>query len=317
MSHFHTISSIDDEQDLLQKLIHLETQIRAKRERERLLRTGQSEIYGRIFEPITREIKTLKQVETLGAPAAPPTPVPTPAPASPTPLGTPQYKTPPTTPAGSPPKTAPAKFELSDVIAAEYFDAKREIKARNREDGYLGLDIDTQTVTGRHYTINGNQIIVDSPSRKKGKIKITIQHPRTWVMLLAKNPNNIISNTDFRTHQTYPWVLEWQDIAQRLHFKDFIDNSPHAADVRKRAKFKMLQKGKGFLYSLVPPPHTVVLPSDPQGVLRELEKSIAEYKAGNSSMRNIIGPLIQQARRMKILPKYLQKTCKEFNWIYA
>ena len=316
MSHFHTISSIDDEQNLLQKLIHLETQIRAKRERERLLRTGQSETYGRIFEPITKEIKSLKQVEALGAPAAPAVPAAS-APATPAPPVTPPYKTPPTTPVHTPPKTAPPEFQLAEVIAPEYFDAKREIKARNREDGYLGLDIESQTIAGRHYTIDGSHIIVDAPPGNTGKTKITIQHPRTWVMLLAKNPNNIILTKDLRTKQLYPWVLEWRKIAKELDFINFINQSQQAVDIRKRVKFKLLQKGKGFLYSLVPPPHTVVLPSDPQGVLRELQKSIAEYKAGNSSMRNIIGPLIQQARRMKILPKYLQKACKEFNWIYV
>ena len=77
-------------------------------------------------------------------------------------------------------------------------------------------------------------------------------------------------------------------------------------------KYKILQSGSG-LYSLLPTPH--LLPSDPQGVLRELQKAIAEYRAGNKSMRNIISPLIHQARRMKILPK---KECqKEFNWVYA
>ena len=72
MSHFHVISSTEDEQDLLSKIIRLETQIRAQREKERLLRTGQNETYSRIFEPITRELKTIQQVEAL----PPPTPHP-------------------------------------------------------------------------------------------------------------------------------------------------------------------------------------------------------------------------------------------------
>ena len=79
MNHFHPINSIEDETELLSKIIHLETQIRAKRERERLFRTGQNETYTRIFEPITRELKTLKQLETVNqTPVAASTPVSTP-----------------------------------------------------------------------------------------------------------------------------------------------------------------------------------------------------------------------------------------------
>ena len=56
MNHFHPINSIDDETSLLSKIIHLETQIRAKKERERLERTGQNETYSRIFEPTIENV---------------------------------------------------------------------------------------------------------------------------------------------------------------------------------------------------------------------------------------------------------------------
>ena len=133
-------------------------------------------------------------------------------------------------------------------------------------------------------------------------------------MLLAKNPTKYIELRNVSTRKYHSYVNEYENIAEKLHFLDFVDQSGEIA-VRNRTKYKILQSGSG-LYSLLPPPHLV--PSDPQGVLRELQKAIAEYRAGNKSMRNIISPLIHQARRMKILPKKeCQKMYRQFNWVYT
>ena len=177
MNHFHPINTIDDETDLLSKIIHLETQIRAKKERERLLNTGQNETYSRIFEPITRELKSLAQIEQKPAPVAPPALAPAPAPApavappAPAPAVSPpaspvRVKSPitPVAPATAPataavnpdtPHTAPAATAVPRVIfqSPQYTTLVSKIKENNREDGYLGLDIHTHTTAGNPYTV--------------------------------------------------------------------------------------------------------------------------------------------------------------------
>ena len=318
MSHFHTISSTEDEQDLLSKIIRIETQIRAQREKERLLRTGQNETYSRIFEPITRELKTIQQVEAL------PPPVPLPVPGGPP--GGPSAPSTPATPVvgtGSPrqalfstpvktPKTPPTPDTESSI---DYQKALKTVKTRNRDDGYLGLDSVHKLTVGRVYHVQGNTLVVAPGSGHPYETRITVHNPRTWVMLLAKNPGNIIELRNFKTREYFPYVHEYKKIAEELGFVDFVERTGEIAK-RNMTKFKLLEDG-GFLYSLLPPPPLRVLPSDPQGVLRELQKALAEYRAGNASMRNIIGPLTQQAQRMKILPKSLKKTLSDFNWVYV
>ena len=331
MNHFHPINTIDDETDLLSKIIHLETQIRAKKERERLLNTGQNETYSRIFEPITRELKSLAQIEQKPTPVAPPATAPAVSPlASPVRVKSPIT---PVAPATAPatatvnpdtPHTAPAATAVPRVIfqSPQYQTLVSKIKENNREDGYLGLDIHTHTTAGNPYTVQGGllKVTVD------GEIKtFTIKQSKTWTMLLAKNPskcNPSLTYTNSVTGQLYPHAEEYRKIATKLKYVDYCNQitANSKINLRIRTKYKLLtanskqQTGKGFLFSVKPPTHIPILPSDPQGVLRELQKAIAEYKAGNKSMRNVIAPLAAQAKRMKILPK---KFPKEFNWIYA
>ena len=63
--HFHTISSIQDEANLLKRIVDLETQVRAKREKRRVTDNAESEQYSRIFEPITKTMKKLHSAETI------------------------------------------------------------------------------------------------------------------------------------------------------------------------------------------------------------------------------------------------------------
>ena len=63
-------------------------------------------------------------------------------------------------------------------------------------------------------------------------------------------------------------------------------------------------------------PSTVVIPSDNKGLMRELKKALAELRAGNTSMRNLVVPLAQEARRKRILPDGLLSPDEE-TWVYA
>ena len=78
--------------------------------------------------------------------------------------------------------------------------------------------------------------------------------------------------------------------------------------------------GKGFLFTSKPPtlihPDTVVIPSDSKGLLKNLLLAVSEFRAGNTSMRNIIVPLAAEAERKNILPKDLL-TNDEKIWVFA
>ena len=50
--------------------------------------------------------------------------------------------------------------------------------------------------------------------------------------------------------------------------------------------------------------------------MRELKKALAELRAGNTSMRNLVVPLAQEARRKRILPDGLLSPDEE-TWVYA
>ena len=61
---------------------------------------------------------------------------------------------------------------------------------------------------------------------------------------------------------------------------------------------------------------TVVIPSDKEGLLRALLQAVAELRAGNESIRNLVVPLAQEAERKNILPKGLLSP-EELTWVYA
>ena len=63
-------------------------------------------------------------------------------------------------------------------------------------------------------------------------------------------------------------------------------------------------------------PETVVIPSDKKGLLCALVRAMAELKAGNTSMRNLVVPLALEAKRRGILPKEYSNV-DNLNWIYA
>lgn len=111
-------------------------------------------------------------------------------------------------------------------------------------------------------------------------------------------------------------------IANKLHLLETAEERG-GKYYKKFSKFRILNKarsGSGFLFSIKPPPFvkpsTVVIPSDNKGLMRELVKALSELRAGNTSMRNLVVPLAQEARRKKILPKYLLEPDEE-TWVFA
>ena len=60
----------------------------------------------------------------------------------------------------------------------------------------------------------------------------------------------------------------------------------------------------------------MIIPSDNEGLMRELTKGLTELRVENSSMRNLVVPLAQEARRKKILPDFLLSPDEE-TWVFA
>ena len=64
--YVHHVRSIEDETDILKKILNLETEIRAKRENERVRKNEQSHALSRIFDPVTTEMKSIKNALNIG-----------------------------------------------------------------------------------------------------------------------------------------------------------------------------------------------------------------------------------------------------------
>ena len=346
----------------------METAIRAQREKERLSRTGQSDMLRTIFEPITRELKTLQAIEESTTTTTPTAAVPTTAAAAAvTPIreslprsatsasstsdvdGTPILGPSPSsfTVAATPPSSVRPKVAAAAAAATPlgvltatdghkdgaptgsvYRKALELIEGNNHEDGLTGLSVSSGTINGKKYTINAGARAITIGSKT-----YQIEHPETWILLLAKNPTKYIELTNPKNNRFHPYVKEYQNIASSIGMTQWLRKNMPAQRYQKRKKYLLLLKdlgktassgnssssGRGFIFSSKPPPpvRDRFLPSDPQGVLRELRKAIAEYEAGNTGMRNIITPLVAQARRMNILPKKMEKSLRGFNWIYT
>ena len=135
--------------------------------------------------------------------------------------------------------------------------------------------------------------------------------------MLVKNPNRIALKLK-QGREFLPFVYEFKDIVDRLQ----LEAALHFPGFRLRKKYKLLKElehaGSGFLFTKNPPirPDTVVVPSDRAGLLRELYTAIAELRAGNTSMQNIVVPLAAEAKRLGCLPKNLLSP-EEETWVYA
>ena len=368
--HYHRINSIQDETNLLKQIIDLETQVRAKREKERLTSNSESERYAKIFEPITQSMKTLHTIAngSRGGPSS--------SPSSnngnnnnnnSSTIGTEVVESNPMNEETS--FTAAAAVSPNQEDEGEkddnlYNRALNEVQKKQRDDGVYGINWKKRTIGGKEFTVkNGNILQVRINSSEQRNYKIT--NMNVWKLLLYQNLVNKVS-TQTENGEPTPAVRQYQEIADELNLVDYAKRhlqSPLA--YKKRMKYKIISNrkkeeagGSGFLFSIQKPssftkvaaavaakkkrkkegngllkkvkhhhrkqlfkPSTVVIPSDKKGLLNALVKATAEMKAGNSSMRNLVVPLEQEARRRGILPINYSDAINgdddNLNWIYA
>ena len=139
-------------------------------------------------------------------------------------------------------------------------------------------------------------------------------------MILTRHSN---TPTKGKSSSYVPAVKTYIEIAHRLNLLETAEEYG-GKNYKKLSKYKILsnaaRSGKGFLFSIKPPPFvkpsTVVIPLDNTELMRELVKALSELRTGNTSMRNLVVPLAQEARRKRILPKYLIHPDEEM-WVFA
>ena len=293
---YHRIKDIEDQEQMLEEILSLQSDIRSQREKKRRLNTAQHEKYTRIFEPVTKSIAKLA-----------PQPAPQPAPAQ-APPSQPKVKV----------KEEEDDLKFFDEPNNELFrQALYEVPENLRSDGVLGLDTETHTIGDYEYQVEGDKLHCTNENSDDEAV-FKVDSLELWMLLLVKNPTRI--QLKLKTGKEYlPFVYEFKDIADRL---ELVATSQHFSGFRFRRKYKILQElehaGSGFLFTTRPPvkPDTVVVPSDKAGLLRDLYTAVAELRAGNTSMQNIVVPLAAEARRLGCLPKNLLSP-EEETWVYA
>ena len=208
------------------------------------------------------------------------------------------------------------------VLAICTKEALNSIPTNARDDGIFGLNVTTKRIGDYSFLVTGNTLqIRDHDDHVRSYV---IDDYDLWRLLLVKRPKEIgvklkgVRGRNTKTLDEYIRIVDDLNLVSIAH-RDGVQ-------IKNRAKYKLLPKaGYGFLFTSTQPeflrqtlvnPNVVVVPSDKQGLLRELIKSVAEMRSGNTSMQNVVVPLAQEAKRLKILPPGLLSS-KEMSWVFA
>ena len=294
---YRQVNTAAERAHLLNEMLQIQAQIRTKKEKERLIQTNQTTRYAKIFEPVTKSIEKLSKpvvevpiVDDL--------------------IDLKQ------------PVTKKEENDAEIEEGAALFDSVLQtIPLSLRDDGIFGLDARIRRIGSHSFRVINDNLVVDDVK------SFHITDPDLWRLLLIKRPNSI--NLKLKSGKKYKsFVKDYKRLVDELDLVDFA-YAKYGDRIKTRAKFKLLQdlknkSGSGFLFSVQPPPFskkqikssTVVIPSDKKGLLRALYQAVAELRAGNTSMQNLVVPLAQEAKRKKILPPHLLSV-DERNWVFS
>lgn len=327
---YHRISSLADEERLLEQKLALQSAIRAKRERQRKKRTHDTEVYSKMLEPVTKSIAMLH-------PSTPLLPIVKQESVKKEEEGEEMVND-----EAEPHDTLPELDtpEMESVVIKEenlddnlYQEALAMVPRKFRDDGKLGLCPSTHQIGTYTYAVHENTLqAVSNHDEDEDMHQFEIGDLNLWLLLLVLNPSKIglkltatSSSTSAKRRAEYlPFVLDFVYIARKLNLLDSYTGS------KTRAKFTLLTTtttangnhsgSGGFLFSPNPPPKipkVVVLPPDDEGLLSELYRAVAELRAGNTSMRNLVAPMVREARRRHIhIPPDLLSP-DEDTWVLA
>ena len=295
---------------MMEELLQLQSVIRAKKEKQRTLKTSNSKKYETMLEPITTRLTKL---------------------------------TPPIVrDEGIKKKEDHDNMEFSDSVTADlkeeeeeeeeedsdiYYAVLRSVYETNRDDGVFGLNVDDNSIGDYRYRVRNNTLeVYDDDHVVRYPIKDNIN---LWRLLLTKRPNGM--QLRVKSGGKYmQFVEDYKKIVDDLDLVNVALKNYGGSSVTKRSKYKLIKniegkKGSGFMFSVHPPPFaankhmkpsTIFIPSDKKGLLRALVKAVAELRAGNTSMQNLVVPLAQEAKRRKILPRHLL-SADEKTWVFS
>lgn len=287
-------------------MVKLQREIRLQREIERHRKSSSQDKYTKIFEPITKSI-TKSLNSNSNVPGHTQTPAET---ANLISIDDKKEEV-------EEPLVHIDELEDIEGPGELYTRALATIPQRLREDGMLGLDTVNHMIGDWTYDVIGNKLMVKNNEKTDD---FDIDDYNLWCLLLVFNPQKINLATENAYGQLLPFVKEYAHIIKRL---GLLTRYQGITKSQKRIKFKLLKRlrgGSGFMFTTHPPtfihPDTVVIPSDPAGLMKDLYLSLAEFRAGNTSMRNIVVPLAAEAKRMGILPNNLL-TNDEKTWVFA
>ena len=273
----------------MEEMLQLQSQIRARKEKERLKHVLNSEKYKEMFKPITRTLEKF----------TPPPPPPKIAVKQPPP----ESETP------SPPPPPPEPGIL-------YRKALDSITRGDRDDGVLGLNVEQHRIGEYTYRVLGDTL--EATGTPGDVHTFLISDINLWKLLLVLRPRKIgLRLVDPASSQFLPFTEQYTRIVNELHLVE--SAAAMGFNVRNRAKYHLIREvsGSGSTGSGISVhPSTVIIPSDREGLLRALYQAVAELRAGNKSMQNLVVPLAQEARRKKILPDGLLSP-DEQHWVFS
>ena len=312
--HLYRVNRLADEEKLLRQQLKMENDIRKHRERKRQSKTVASQKYSRIFEPVTKSLDELKDI---------------------------QKSTDTVNPHADENlidlddnKAIENLIDLDDVPITKdeaeekpgelFLEAIASIPVRYLDDGVFGLNIKTGKIGSYTFSVRGNRLTVQSVDSIK---HYDIDDYDLWRLLLVTRPNQI--GLDLKSIEGREVLKRFIGIVHDLHLVE--DAESRGLRYQNRAKYKLLLHGEkigsgAFLFTARPPPFrertdlihpsTVVIPSDNKGLLRALLQAVAELRAGNTSMQNIVVPLALEEKMKKILPPNLLSP-DEMTWVFA
>ena len=337
---FYPVHTIKDEQELLKDIVDVQTAIRAQKEKKRLQEQGTYQQYAKVFEPITRTLLTLDQVQEQRRQQQ---------------LEHQKRKrnvTPPphayqkqkeeeeekeededwddhataakeeddkkfvpssdifSTPAAVTPSAAKKRKSLPSSASPSsnnppvlYTEALELIKKSNLDDGLLGCNDKTKTIGGMPYSLSrAGYLTVDTGDER---MIFNIKALNVWIMLLAKNPSQVVQ-IDRLLNSSSKSPVKGGRPGYVKRWKEIctqLELMPRAIKSKtKRREIKELHNREKFklLKEAEGSGLVTVLASDKDGLIRQLQLAAAEYEAGNKDLLSVITAGVKEAKRLHI-----------------
>jgi hypothetical protein len=279
------VRSIEDETDILKKILNLQTEIRAKRENERVRKNEQSHALSSIFDPVTTEMRSIKNALDISSSSSSNSSRRRKKIAqqheenmtklegdinrhnpdndndtdddneNSTDDNDHDNDTEPDLPTIEHPK--PLSVVSNYGRQLEHFTNASENKTLYDKtlkniraylyayDDKFGLDVNNRTISGYSYTIDGNRLKVDIGPSRKRKKSFVIKDPDVWKWLIIRNPESVGLNP-YKDGEPTPAFREYVRIAKELKF---VERAQQTAVANGKTVSKRIRKYKLILNS--------------------------------------------------------------------